>query len=95
MNKYTPAVTGLTPDALTAAGVVRPTVTLDSLRADAKRTGRAQVIAHISDPSRVVAVQPSGGVWGTSGEPMGWGTMFQMLGTWEVAYDERIGEVIA
>lgn len=65
-------ITGLTRDALTASGVTRASVTLDTLRADARMSGLAQVIAHVSDPSRVIVVFPGGAVIGTSSTPMGW-----------------------
>ena len=65
-------ITGLSREALTAAGVVRPVVTLSSLRLDAKHTGRAQVIAHADDAQRVIVVFPGGATVGTSITRMGW-----------------------
>lgn len=69
-------------------------LSLDSLRRDAKASGLAQVIAHSSDPSRVVAVFPDGGVWGAGGSAMGWADMLQELNDWDVACTERVGEVM-
>ncbi len=65
-------ITNLSREALTDAGVVRPTVTLNSLRLDARASGQAQVISHADNASRVLVVTPSGSVMGTSLTPMGW-----------------------
>lgn len=69
-------------------------LSLDSLRRDAKASGLAQVIAHSSDPSRVVIVWPTGSVWGTSGEPMGWVDAISCAAN-RGGYTERMEEVLS
>lgn len=63
--------TGLSRAALTAAGVVRPVITLDSLRLDAKSTNIVQVVAYAGDTSRWLLVLPGGSVFGTGEQGYG------------------------
>lgn len=69
-------------------------ISLSTLRTDAKASGLAQVIAHSSDPSRVIIVWPTGSVWGTSGAPMGWVDAIAYAAS-RGGYTERVGEVLA
>lgn len=87
-------ICGLDRNALTEAGVVRSCISLSTLRTDAKASGLARVIAHSSDPSRVIIVWPTGSVWGTSGEPMGWVDAIAYAAS-RGEYTERVGEVMA
>lgn len=62
-------ITGLSREALTEAGVIRPVVSLDSVKLDARHSGAAQIIGHVGT-GRVLVVFPGGGVIGASGEPL-------------------------
>ena len=64
-------ICGLSRQQLTVAGVPRPAVTLDVARLWAYQSNAPQVIACVTDPSRVLVVTPGGGTPGASGKPMG------------------------
>lgn len=69
-------------------------ISLTTLRTDAKSSGLAQVIAHSSDPSRVIVVMPGGAVMGTGFAPLGW-TEAEELAASYGEYTVRVGEVMS
>jgi hypothetical protein len=69
-------------------------ISLTTLRTDAKASGIAQVIAHSSDPSRVIVVMPGGAVLGTGFAPMGWMEAEELASRFG-GYTVRAGEVMA
>ena len=83
------------------AGVTRPAVTLSVVQLWAHQSKAPQVIASVTDPSRVLIITPGGSALGTSGKPMGfveaeefaWG-MAARLGWADpvVRMAERVGE---
>ena len=56
---------GLTKAAMTGAGVSRPILSLDEVKAEARRTEVIQVISHKSTGAMLV-VMPGGAVFGTA-----------------------------
>ena len=85
--------TGLDRKSLTAAGVVRPQTSLDTIKLEARHSGSPIVIEHIT--GRWLVVLPGGAVLGSGGDAQGafWAeqTAWEMCG--ESDYQVVVSEV--
>ena len=96
MNRNQPLGTcGISREELTAAGVVRPTTTLDTIKLYARHTGCPIVIQHVT--GRWLVVLPGGAVLGAGGAAL---SAFEAEQTaWEMDggmdYQVEIGKVVA
>ena len=96
MNRTsTLGTSGLDRKSLTAAGVVRPQTSLDTLRLEARHIGSPIVIEHVT--GRWLVVLPGGAVLGSGGDAQGafWAeqTAWEMCGEgdYQVVVDRVVG----
>lgn len=85
-------ICGLSRTELEAAGFPRPALTIDEVRADARESGKAQIIGH-RITGKILIVLPGGGVWGTT-ENWFLDEALSVANTLPFGWDNRIGEEV-